>query len=65
MVATFDTMLQCVNQKYEPGLSAEEVKWKNIPRRAGKNQPEWYKKYALLKSAYESEWFFEVRAYRN
>ncbi len=65
MVATFDTMLQCVNQKYELGLSAEDVKWKNIPMRAGKNQHEWNKKYALLKSAYESEWFFEVRAYRN
>jgi hypothetical protein len=65
MVGTFETILQWANQRYELGVPEDKVLWSRIPKLASKDQSEWDKKYALLKSAWESDWYFEVRMYRN
>jgi len=68
MVATFDTILHWVNQKYKLGLKEGEVKWVNIHNMVNKfniNQSEWKNKYTLLENAWNSEWYYEVRKYRN
>jgi len=65
LVASFDTMLQWANQRFDLGLQEDKVKWEKIPRTAGKDQAEWDKKYAILESVWESSWYFEVRMYRN
>lgn len=68
LIATYDTILQWANQRYELGLPEGDVKWAEITRRldeAKKDQLEWKHKYALLEDAWNSDWFFEVRQYRN
>jgi hypothetical protein len=50
MVATFETMQNCAKQR---------------SKKANKDQAEWYKKSALLESAWQSEWYFEIEQYRN
>ena len=68
LVATFDTMLQWANQRYELGVPEKDVKWSKIQKKAKdakKDQADWEKKYLLLESAWDSDWYFEVRGYRN
>lgn len=65
LVAAFETMLQWANQRYELGLEEKEVVWKNMPKKAGKDQSEWDNKHKVFESVWESPWFFEVRMYRN
>jgi len=65
LVASFDTMLQWANRRYGLGVCEHQVKWKRIPRKSSKDQAEWDVKYALLESAWNSEWFYETRMYRN
>lgn len=68
LVASFDTMLQWVNQRYELGVPEDKVKWSTIHDKAGKaktNQTEWDKKHALLESSWNCTWHYEVRQYRN
>lgn len=66
LVAVFDTMLHWANQKYQLGVKEEHlVKFPTLPLMAGTDQNDWDKKYALLESVWNSDWYFEVRAYRN
>ena len=68
LVATFDTMLQWANQRYDLGIPEKDTKWSEIQKKvkkARKDQAEWDKKYPLLESAWNSDWYFEVRGYRN
>jgi len=65
LVASFDTMLQWANQEYQLGVQEHVVRFAELPTRAGKNQGEWDRKYALLEGVWNSDWYFEVRAYRN
>ena len=67
LVATFDTLLQWANERYELGISEDAVKWTVVKKKtnAVKHQAEWNKNYLLLESAWESDWYFEARSYRN
>ncbi|MDE2060622.1 MAG: hypothetical protein KGJ27_13020, partial [candidate division NC10 bacterium] len=66
--ATFDTMLQWVNQRYDLGIPEKDVEWLKIQdkaKKAKKDRAELDKKYLILESAWNSNWYFEVRGYRN
>jgi hypothetical protein len=65
LVASFDTILQWANQEYRLGLEEHAVRFSKLPTTAGKNQGEWDRRYALLEGVWNSDWYFEVRAYRN
>ncbi len=68
LVATFDTMLQWANQRYDLGIPEKYVEWSKIQetaKKAKKDQDEWDKKYLLLECAWNSDWYFEVRGYRH
>ncbi len=65
LVASFDTMLQWANHRYALGIDEHLVKWEKIPRQTNRDQADWDAKYNLLKSAWDSEWYFEIRMYRN
>lgn len=65
LVASFDTMLQWANQAYQLGVQEHLVHFPRLPTTAGKNQGEWDRQYALLEGVYNSDWYFDVRAYRN
>ena len=68
LVATFDTILQWANQRYELGVPEKDVKWSKIQKKAkyaNKDQADWDKKYSLLQRAWNGDWYFEVRGYRN
>ncbi len=68
LVAAFETILQWANQRYQLGLIEKQVHWENgIEKKkvVGIYQSEWDNKYQLLKIAWDSEWYFEVRMYRN
>jgi len=65
LVASFDTILQWANQEYQLGVDEHLVKFTALPAIAGRKQQEWDKKRALLEEAWNSAWYFEVRAYRN
>jgi hypothetical protein len=68
LVASFDTILQWVNQKYELGEKEDKVRWDNINTGNCKSkelQAEWEKKHEILEDAWQSEWYYEVNKYRN
>ena len=68
LVASFDTMLQWVNQRFELSVPEDKVRWSTIHEKAAearKDQAEWNKKHALLESAWDSAWYYEIRQYRN
>lgn len=65
LVASFDTMLQWANQKYGLGVDEHKVEWEKIHGKASKDQIEWNAKDALLESIWNSEWYYEIRMYRN
>jgi len=68
LVASFDTILQWVNQEYELGIHERKVNWCEIKKHNSKNnllQADWSRKKSILEKAWESEWFYEVRLYRN
>ena len=65
LVASFDTILQWASQEYQLGVDEHLVTFTALPTTAGRNQQEWDKKRALLEQAWNSAWYFEVRAYRN
>lgn len=68
LVASFDTILQWVNQEYELSLHEKDVNWCKIKKRNSKNnlfQVDWLKKRSILKKEWHSDWFYEMRLYRN
>lgn len=62
--AAFDTMLVWCNQKYQLNIAEKNVTWKEVSTRSSA-QADWLQKLAILQTAYDSEWFYEVRQYRN
>jgi hypothetical protein len=65
LVGAFDMMLQWVNERFYLGLEEGQVTWARIPTRADKDQVEWDRVRKILEIAWDSEWYFEVRTYRN
>jgi len=68
LVATFDTLLQWENYRYDLGIQEEKVIWAEIKKnsnKAKKNHLDWDREYGLLEDAWNSDWFFEVTNYRN
>lgn len=66
LIATFDTLLQWANYSYKLISNEKDVTWKNIKQNANKNRTDqWKQTYESLNDIHESEWFFEVNAYRN
>jgi len=66
LTAVFDTILNWANQRYSFGLEERNVTWGNVCDASASNHPqEWDKTQIVLKSAYNSKWFYEVRKYRN
>lgn len=66
LIATFDTLLQWANKKFELGVNEKDVCWKNIKQNSNDNQTDdWKRIYQLLKNAWDSDWLFEVNGYRN
>ena len=64
VVAAFDITLQWANKKYRLGIDEREVHWDSICKKA-KDSHKWCKEFEVLKQVWESEWYFEVRGYRN
>ena len=64
LVATFDTVLHWVNQKLGLSIHERDVRWEKVKDEA-KKQNKRSKELGALKTAYDSEWFFEVGQYRN
>ncbi len=68
LVASFDTMLQWANQRYELEIPEHDVRWTTIRQKANsstRDPTEWRAKYIALSNAWNSAWYFEVRNYRN
>ena len=68
LVASFDTMLQWVNQRYALSVPEDKVTWVTIHKKATMakvDQTEWSKKHTSLENAWDSTWFYEIRQYRN
>jgi hypothetical protein len=64
LVATYDTLLHWANQMLDLGISEHKVSRDEVMAQAekqGKYSPELQE----LTKVYESEWYFEVRQYRN
>ncbi len=66
LTALFDTILNWANQRYGFGFEERKVTWGNVRDASANSRPsEWAEKQAMLESAYSSDWFYEVRKYRN
>lgn len=65
LVGAFDMFLQWANDHFQLGLSEGDVKWSKMPNTSPVDQGEWSKMRAALENAYNSEWYFEIRTYRN
>jgi len=68
LVSSFDVILQWENYRYELGIQENDVKWDRISEKVGKakkDQLDWNRQYAILEDAWNSDWFFEIRQYRN
>jgi hypothetical protein len=64
LVATFDSMLQWVNQARRLGLKERDVCWQSV-REAADQADLQSSELEALRVAFDSEWFFEARQYRN
>lgn len=65
LVGVFDLMLQWANESFQLGLDEHRVTWSTLPEQSGINQDVWTRLRSVLSDAWESEWYFEVRTYRN
>lgn len=66
LVGAFDLMLQWSNDRFQLKLPAWRVVWANVIDASADCDPnEWEHVRAALQGAWNSEWYFEVRTYRN
>jgi hypothetical protein len=66
LASVFDAILFWANQRFELGLPERDVLWSNVAKeKATIDGPTWARTKAVLKTTWESDWFFEVREYRN
>jgi hypothetical protein len=65
LTGSFDLMLQWVNDRFALGIREDQLLWRNIPELAGKDQNIWNRVHQSLEDAWNSEWLFEIRMYRN
>jgi hypothetical protein len=65
LVGAFDMMLQWANDRFARGIPEHDVRWAKMPKTAMPEPKVWERVRAALKAAWDSEWFFEVRTYRN
>lgn len=66
IVSAFDAMLHWSNRRFELSVKERDVGWDTIEKgNAQVDAGTWAKKRSILRTTWESEWFFEVRQYRN
>lgn len=65
LVGAFDLALQWANDRFQLGLEEHNVMWRLIPGDAGIDQHEWDRVHSCLINVWDSEWYFEVRTFRN
>lgn len=66
LVGAFDATLLWANARFGLGSPERNVKWGTVRESpASINADKWLDKKAVLENAWESDWFFEVREYRN
>lgn len=65
LVGAFDMFLQWANEQFQLGLAEGEVRWDKMPSISSADNDGWIKMRAVLETAYNSDWYFEVRTYRN
>lgn len=65
LVGVFDLVLQWANDRFQLGVEESRVKWGSMRTVAGVDQSEWSRVHLLLTEAWNSEWYFETRTYRN
>lgn len=64
LCASFDTLLQEINRRFELGIQERDVDWSTASE-ALSQRPEHKKFLRKLSKGYNSRWFTEVREYRN
>jgi hypothetical protein len=66
LVGVFDLMLQWSNEHFQLGLSEGDVAWKTVrDATSSSGHPSWIKVRQVLRDAWDSDWHFDVRTYRN
>ena len=66
LVSAFDAMLHWSNTRFGLQLREQDVRWKKVALASATIDADvWAQKKMTLQSAWESNWFFEVRQYRN
>jgi hypothetical protein len=53
-----------VNKTFQLGIDEKDVNWDTVCNLA-KNKHKWSEIFDMLKAVWDSEWYFEVRGYRN
>ena len=64
LTSAFDTLLQLVNRQYELGLDQRDVLWDTVSKKLSQRR-ELKPLLRKLAKGYSSEWFTDVREYRN
>lgn len=65
LVGAFDMFLQWANDHFVLGLAGDKVMWAAMPTSSSRDQAGWTAMRKLLEDGYNSEWYYEVRMYRN
>lgn len=65
LVGAFDMFLQSANEQFCLGLAEDKVRWDKMPSTSSVDNDGWIRMRAVLETAYNSDWYFEVRSYRN
>jgi hypothetical protein len=66
LVGAFDAMLLWSNGRFGLGLNERDGRWSTVTSATPTNDPHlWAQKKVILQAAWESDWFFEIREYRN
>ncbi|MNR16198.1 hypothetical protein D3C85_1327850 [compost metagenome] len=66
LVGVFDLMLQWSNEHFKLKLSEDRVSWKTVQDATSSiGHPSWPTVRQALRDAWDSEWYFDVRTYRN
>jgi hypothetical protein len=62
----FDAILLWSNVRFGLGRNERDVCWRTVKSATAANAPHvWAQKKAILQAVWRSDWFFEVRQYRN
>lgn len=65
LVGAFDMFLQWANDYFALGVPEGKVTWAAMPAQSFRDQAGWTAMRKLLEDAYNSEWYYEIRMYRN